>query len=247
MQTAVSASFLRLGTLRVPVSGLCLAIGMVLAFALSQPAARRARQPPATVSNALGATLLAAIFFSRLLLVVGSGSGNGRGVVAALWALLARPALNDTGILLTVLFALLWLRWKRLAVLDFLDAITPSAALLWAASHAGSLLDGTRDGLPRASGTPQPVEALALVAALTLCGLSLWALGRVEPPGRLAGVAVASAGIAIFALDFLRLPSAAPTAMLDPVQWLGLAMTVAGGALILALPRIPGNGSPHAL
>jgi len=229
------------------------------ALSLSQMTARIARLDAAKVWDAGIMMVFAALLISRALLVVGSW----RSFLEAPLLVLSLPSLNDTGILLTAVVTVIYLRWQKLPLLGFLDAMAPCFALVWAFLNLGSIIGGTRDGMPTRfplavsdgmGGKVHPVEFYTLIVALVLCGL----LVRRVPQIRSAGLGCASglmlAGAAIFVLDFLRLPSTLFVAViLDPVQWLGLAMIVVGYALFLAFPVMPQppvvaqNGSTHAV
>ena len=202
------------------------------ALALSQVTGRLARLDPDKVWDALVAIAIAALVISRVLLVAGSF----RFFLQQPLLVLSLPAVNDTGLLLTTAFAAAYLRWKRLPVLRLLDALAPCAALLWVFLSFGRWAEGTREGMPSRSGV-WPVELLATIVAALLCGMLLRAIRALRPPGRVCALGLGGGGTAIFAVDLLRLPSdLGKAAILDPVQWLGLAMIVAGAALAIAVP-----------
>jgi phosphatidylglycerol:prolipoprotein diacylglycerol transferase len=240
----VHSSFLQLGHLHIPLYGLCAAVGVMAALTLCQMTARLVRLNPAKVWDAALAMMLAALVFSRVLLVIGSW----RSFLMSPLLMLALPSLNDTGILLTAIFTLVYLRWKKIPLLGFLDAMSPCFALGWAFLSLGELLAGTRDGMPTESllsmnnggfGKVQPVELYTLVTALVLCGVLIRWLPRRGADGLGFGLGLILAGAAMFLLDLLRLPSSLfVAAMLDPVQWLGVAMTILGAALFIAMPAV---------
>jgi phosphatidylglycerol:prolipoprotein diacylglycerol transferase len=240
----VHPSFFQIGHLHIPLYGVCAAAGLMAALALSQITARRVHLDVAKVGDAALVMVFAAVLISRVLLVVSVW----KSFLAHPLLVLALPSLNDTGILLTIVFMVLYLRWKKLPLLGFLDAMAPCFALVWAFLSFAELLAGTRDGMPTqsplamsdgAGGKVQPVEVYAMVAAMLLCGVLLRQLPRRGAVGHACGLGLILAGAAIFLLDFLRLPSALFAAtMFDPVQWLGLAMMVVGAALLIALPEI---------
>ncbi len=226
------------------------------ALMLCQVTARLVRLDPAKVWDAALVMALAAFVISRALLVVGSW----RSFLEAPMLMLALPSLNDTGILLTALVMVVYLRWKRLPLLAFLDAMAPCFALAWAFLSLGDILAGTRDGMPTqffvavgrnaaGNGGVHPVEVYALFAGLFLCGILIRALAwegvNRRPVGLVFGLGLGLAGLVIFVLDFLRLPGELfVAAMLDPVQWLGLAMMVMGVAVWIALPFVPSEMPP---
>jgi phosphatidylglycerol:prolipoprotein diacylglycerol transferase len=240
----VHSSFLQLGHLHIPLYGICAALGLMAALTLCQVTARLVRLDAVAVWDAGLAMGLAALVFSRVLLVAGSW----RSFLMSPLLVLALPSLNDTGILLTAIFIVVYLRWKRLPLLGFLDAMAPCFALMWAFLSLGELLAGTRDGMPTQSllsmkddmlGNVQPVEFYTMLVALMLCGILIRWLPRRGAAGLGCGLGLVIAGAAMFILDFLRLPSTLfEAAMLDPVQWLGLAMAIVGAALFIAMPVV---------
>jgi phosphatidylglycerol:prolipoprotein diacylglycerol transferase len=237
-------AFLHLGHLRIPLYGLCAAVGLMAALTLCQVPARLVRLNPAKVWDAALTMAIAALVISRALLVAGSWHS----FLTAPLLILALPSLNDTGILLTAVFTFFYLRRKHLPLLPFLDAMAPCFALVWAFLSLGEIVAGTRDGMPTRffiavsndmATRVQPVEFYTLIAALLLAGILIRALTRQPPAGHTIALASILSGATIFALDFLRLPSALfVAAILDPVQWLALAMIVVGCALYIALPAI---------
>jgi len=253
----VHSSFLHFGHFHIPLYGICAAAGLMAALTLCQVTARQVRLDAAAVWDSVLAMVFAALLISRTLLVAGSF----RSFLSSPLLVLALPSLNDTGILLTAIFMGFYLRWKKLPLLGFLDAVTPCFALVWAFLSLGNLLDGTRDGMPTeplfgmaagSSGKVYPIEFYTMITALILCGILIRILPRLRHAGLGWAAGLTLGGAAIFLLDFFRLPSALfVAAMLDPVQWLGLAMITVGGALFLAFPDLPAttaqNGTPHAL
>ncbi|NYF79090.1 prolipoprotein diacylglyceryl transferase family protein [Granulicella arctica] len=239
------SSFLHLGSLHVPLYGICAAVGLMGALTLCQVTARLVRLDAMKVWDALWVIALAVFVISRALLVMGSFHS----FLTSPMLVLSLPSLNDTGMLLTAVFAMIYLRYKRVPLLGFLDAMAPCAALLWAFLSLGSILEGTKDGMPThflfavGDGAGQgvhPVEFYTLIVGIVLCGVLLRALPRLRHTGFGCALGLVLAGAAIFLLDFLRLPSELfVAAMLDPVQWLGLAMIFVGCALFIAFPEMP--------
>ncbi len=239
------ASFLTFGPVHIPFYGICAAIGLMAALTLCQLTARLVRLDPVATWDAALAMVFAAFLISRALLVAGSWQS----FLNAPLLVLSLPSLNDTGILLTAIVMVVYLRWKKLPLLGFLDAMAPCFALVWAFLNLGSVVEGTRDGMPTRSplgvsdgmaGKVQPVEFFTLIVALLICGTLIRWLPRRGHAGLGFGLGLMLGGAAIFLLDFLRLPSALfVAAMLDPVQWLGLAMIVVGIALFIALAGVP--------
>ncbi len=231
-------SFFHLGHFQLPVLAVFAALGLMAALALSQRTARYAHLAPEAVWNAGMTAVVAAFVVSRLLLV----AFNLNSFLQYPLLVLALPSLTSLGILLTALFMLAYIRWSRLPLLRLLDAAAPCASLLWAFLSLGHLLDGTRDGiathLPWGQDTfVHPVEVYSFIAASLVCLLLLRLLHARYVEGETTGFGLLLAGLAIFFIDFFRLPSdllseAWPHAPLDPSQIIGVAMLLTGIALL---------------
>ena len=136
------------------------------ALALSQRTARYTGLDPEAVWNA-GITAVASAFvISRLLLI----AFNLQSFLQYPLLMMSLPSLTSTGVLLTSLFMLFYLHWRRLPLLTVLDTVAPIAALLWAFVSLGRVAEGTKDGMPthlpwgvgdRVLGAVHPVEIYA--------------------------------------------------------------------------------------
>ena len=256
------ASFFQLGRLHIPVFGVVAAVGLIAALALTQRTARYAHLDPEAVWNAGMTAVVSAFVISRLLLIV----FNLRSFLHYPLLMLALPSLTGTGMLLTGIVVLAYLRWRRLPRLSVLDAIAPCALLFWGFVSLGRIAEGTRDGMPSqlpwAVGDSRlaavhPVEVYALLVAWLLGAVMLWLQRRDATrhsvvPGRICGLALLFAGLAVFFLDFFRLPSdLLAHALLDPAQIIGVAMVLTGGVLLrLAASQIQmedRNETAHAV
>jgi len=231
----VHSTFFQLGPLRLSSLGVCAAIGMMAALALSQKTARYARLDPNAVWNAGMTAVVAAFVISRALLI----AFNWHSFLEYPLLVMALPSLTATGVLLTGLFLLAYLRWRRLPLLVFLDAMAPCAALLWVFVSAGRFVEGTRDGMPwgESGGPPgkvHPVELYSLAAAAMICIALLRALKVQKRAGRTAGLGFFLAGFALYFIDLFRLPSELlANAWIEPVQVMAIAMIAAGAALMV--------------
>jgi phosphatidylglycerol:prolipoprotein diacylglycerol transferase len=239
-------SFLQLGPLRIPVYGVFAALGLMLALGLSQRTARFARLDATAIWNAGMTAVIAAFVISRLLLVV----FNFRSFLDYPLILLALPSLTSTGVLLTAIFMLGYLRWRRLPLLAVLDAFAPCGALLWAFLSLGHLVSGDRDGMANAPGSAalrllgpvEPVEVYSMIAAALICVSLLLVLMRQSvrerAAGLTAGVGLLLTGLSLYFIDFVRLPSGLlPQAWIEPEQVVALAMAISGALLLLRAPR----------
>jgi len=216
--------------LHIPVFGVFAAVGVVAALALSQRTARYAGLGADAVWNA-GVTAVVAVFvISRALLVV----FNWHSFLVYPFLLLAVPSLTSLGVMLTCISMLVYLRVRGIPLRPFLDAMAPSAAMLWAFLTAGEFASGTRDGMPGRDGRVHPVELYSMFAAIAIVLVLLSVLRRRTRAGVTAGAGFLLAGITMYFADFFRVPSdLLTTAWLDPSQAIALMMVATGCALML--------------
>ena len=239
------------GHLLLPTFGVLAAIGLMCALSLSLRTAVIVSQGPVDVNpedlwNAGLFAILSAFVLSRLLLVV----ANLHNFFAYPILLLMAPSLTATGILLTLLATIVYLRLRRLPLLSVLDAWSPCASLTWAFLALGHFAEGSDAGLPTnlAWGLRippdttrlHPVSLYAALAAALLTILLLRQLHRQLRPGDTFALALATAGVLQFLLTFFRQPypyldSSRRTLdpILDPIQWIALGMIVTGGFLLM--------------
>lgn len=249
--------FLELGHLHISIFGVFAALGLMGALALSQHTARFARLAPEAVWNAGMTAIVSAFVISRLLLA----AFNLHSFLQYPLLLLSLPSLTTSGLLLTALFMLGYVRWRKLALVSLLDSTAPCAALLWAFLTLGRYFEGTRDGMPvhlpgLAGGADsivvRPVELYTFAAASLLCVALLRTLSSNRPSGHTAGMGLIACGLAIFFIDFFRIPSdLLANIWLDPSQIMGVAMILVGATLLLSVrPQIEqesGIEPPHAI
>ena len=248
---------LHLGHLALPTFGLLAAAGLIAALSLSLRTAARAGLPPEALWNAGLFAVLAAFLSSRLLLV----AVNLRSFFHYPVLLLTLPSLTPAGLVLTAAATWLYLRQHHLPLLPVLDAWAPCATLLWAALAFGHLAEGSDPGLPsrlpwavhiQPLPFPQhPVAFYAALVALVLTAILLRQLA-ITTPGTTAALALVLTGLAQFLLSFLREPLLAvytPTPLVEPLQWLALALILAGGLLFVTrrTPAAPREDAAHAV
>jgi phosphatidylglycerol:prolipoprotein diacylglycerol transferase len=226
----VHTTFLQFGHLHIPVFGVVVAIGLMASMALTQWSARRVGLDAERVWNTAMLAVAAVFVVSRLLLVL----FNFKSFLQYPFLLLAVPSLTSLGIVVSAALVYGYVRWSGTPQLALLDSFAASAALLWAFANVGYLLESTRDGMPVGTGTaPQPVEVYTLVAALVILVAVLSALRSGYRRGEATGLALTASGLAIFFIDFYRLPSdLLPVLPIDPSQIIGLVMVAVGGALL---------------
>jgi phosphatidylglycerol---prolipoprotein diacylglyceryl transferase len=241
------------GHILLPTFGVLAALGLMAALTLSLRTATIVGLNPDKLWSAGLFTLLSAFALSRLLLI----ATNLHNFFAYPILLLTVPSLTSTGILLTLLAALIYLRIRRLPLLDTLDAWSPCATVIWAFLALGHFAEGSDAGLPttlpwgirippgRIHLHPVPLYAAIAAAILTL--ILLKQLRNRRQPGDTAALALAAAGTLQFLLTFFRQPypytSSASYILLDPIQWIALGMIVVAAVLV----SLPGKLVTHAV
>ncbi len=146
------------GHLLLPTFGVLAAAGLMSALTLSLRTAATVGLPPDKLWNAGLFTLLSAFGLSRLLLIL----SNFHNFLAYPILLLMVPSLTSTGILLTVLVTIIYLRIRQLPLLDTLDAWSPCATLIWAFLALGHFAEGNDAGLPTNLPGASPSPPIAL-------------------------------------------------------------------------------------
>ena len=230
------------GHLLLPTFGVLAAVGLMAALTLSLRTAATLGLDPDNLWNAGLFTLLTAFALSRLLLII----ANPHSFISYPILLLMVPSLNATGILLTIIATVFYLRVRHLPFFDTLDAWSPCATLTWAFLALGHLAEGSDAGLPTTlpwglrippDRTPlHPVALYAAIAAVFLTLALLRQLPRRQHPGDTFALALATAGTAQFLLTFFRQPYP-DTGLLDPIQWIALGMILLAGLVLLLQPR----------
>jgi phosphatidylglycerol:prolipoprotein diacylglycerol transferase len=234
------------GHLILPTFGVLAALGLMAALTLSLRTAAIVGLNPDRLWNAGLFTLLSAFALTRILLI----ATNLHNFLAYPILLLTLPSLTSTGILLTLAATLLYLRIRRLPLLDTLDAWSPPASLIWVSLALGHFAEGSDAGLPttlrwgvRIPPSHTRLHPVALYAALAAAILTLLLVRQLKhrrQPGDTVALALAAAGTLQFLLTFFRQPYPYTTTstyiLLDPIQWIALGMIVVA-AIILLLPR----------
>lgn len=233
------------GHLLLPTFGVLAAVGLMAALTLSLRTAATIGLNPEAVWNAGLFAILSAFVLSRLLLVL----TNLQSFRAYPILLLMVPSLTATGLLLTTIVTVIYLRLRHLPLLATLDAWSPCATLVWAFLALGHFAEGSDAGLPttlpwgiRIPPDPirlHPVSLYAAIAAALITLILLRHLPHRHHPGDTLALALAAAGTTQFLLTFLRQPSLFNVLLghlLDPIQWISLGMIFAAG-IILLQPR----------
>jgi phosphatidylglycerol:prolipoprotein diacylglycerol transferase len=254
-------TLLHLGRFVLPTFGVLAAAGLMLALSLSLRTAALVRIDPEALWNAGLFAIVSALVSSRLLLIL----SNFKSFLAYPFILLTLPSLTATGILLTLVATLVYLRLKRLRLLAALDAWAPCATLTWGFLALGHFAEGSDPGLPTAlpwkvlsptgGAYLHPVALYAALAAAVITAAAYLYLRRQRLAERRPGQAIAftlgASGVSQFLLTFLRHPSFASDIspvfnVLDPIQWVSLGMVLAAGVLYIQTVPITLKSQPSA-
>ena len=232
---------LRLGPVRLPVYGVCAALGLVAGLWLSLKTARLVALEAEQVWDAGLFAVLAAFVMSRLLLI----AGDVRGFLRLPLVMLALPSFTAGGMVLTVAVVAVYLRWKRIPLLKVLDAWAPCAAVVAAMLSLGRFFEGADLGMPTRLpwGTVvpgsaglvhlQPVAVYGVMSSVVLLVVLMILLRRGLRSGVVAGVALVAGGAVSFLLDMITQPVEMNVrAWLEPGQWVAVGAMLVGGLMI---------------
>ena len=238
-------NLVHLGFLTIPTFGLLAAIGLIASLTLSTRTAAIVGLNTDSIWNAGLFAVIAAFVLSRVLLV----ATNLKSFLSYPILLLMVPSLTPLGLLLTIIAVLVYLRLRMLPVLATLDAWAPCGALTWAFLALGHFAEGSDPGTP--SNLPwattviadkvrvHPVGIYAAMVAFVIAFVLYRFLPKRRNDGDAFVLCLALCGVAQFLLTFVREPAFFDNSLgnlLDPIQWVALAMVVIAGALWL-MPR----------
>ncbi|ADW70585.1 prolipoprotein diacylglyceryl transferase family protein [Granulicella tundricola] len=235
-----------LGRVALPTFGVLAAIGLMCGLGLSLRTARLLGLDPDAVWNAGLFAVIAAFVLSRVLLIF----EHMRIFMQFPGLVLAFPSLTATGVLLTGLATLAWIRVKKLPVLRVLDAWAPCAALVWGFLALGHFADGSDPGMALGAARTHPVGVYAALAGFGMAAGLYWLLAgagegvtrirgiKTDVRGFVCGLGLVGCGVCQFLISFVRVPGKQLYGM-DVLQVVALGMVVVGGLLVGGLgPRV---------
>jgi phosphatidylglycerol---prolipoprotein diacylglyceryl transferase len=221
-----------IGSLIVPSYGAVASLGVLLALALAQFTARRARASnagenfdPRHAWNMLVLAVFASLAVSRLLLIVANLSDLRRHPTWLLAvAMVHHPLLAAVGVAGAAIAVFLYARWARLPLRLVADCLAAPVALGYAFEQLAALLAGSDYGsfsnapwavtytsklAARWSGTPldvplHPVQAYAALGALLLAVVCPIWLRIPRKSGDVGGVWLVGMGALIFIAEIFR-------------------------------------------
>ena len=228
-------SLFHIGHLTLPTFGALVAVGLMLALALSQRTALIRHLNPEKLWDAGLFAVLAAFVLSRALLVATHFAAFQKFPIL----LLAVPSLTPVGLLLTAIATFLWLHFKRIPILPALDAWAPCATLVWTFLALGHFAELSDPGLPtqlpwgiRPPGESTPLHPVAIYVAIFAALLTIAAYRKLNAAQTLIAV-----GTGQFLLSFLRQPDSETIANLDALQLVALGMILTGCAIEVILSK----------
>ncbi len=235
---------IRFGRFVLPVFGIFATAGLLAAMFLSQRTAPKAGISKEKLWDLGLLAVVLAYVVSRAMLI----AANWQAFLAFPMLVLTLPSLTGFGVLLAAVLLLVWLRWKGLSALAVADAWAPCATLLAVFLQLGHFIEGTDAGMPTAMpwgihapgdtvlGRTEPVQLFAAAAAGVLTWFLIRRLNRPHRRGHIAALALVLGGVLSFALDMLRQPEMAESALpLDVSQVFAAIGVISGVVLWLAL------------
>ncbi len=246
------------GSILIPSYGVIAALGVLLALALAQRAARVVHIDPAKVWNLCILCLFAALAAARLLLVLVNWSALR---IHPVWllglAIIHHPLLTGAGAVAGAGCATWYARRTGLPLPATADALAAPLAVGLAFEQLGALASGSGYGIdagpglrwavtytsPLAavwSGAPlgiplHPVQGYAALAFLALAILLYVWLPFARRPGDVAGVWLLGAGVAIYFTEMWRDPTGRGSLLhgaLDGPRIAAILLVLAGGLVL---------------
>lgn len=244
------------GSILIPSYGVFVALAVLLALAVSLWSASKLELDGNEVWNLGVLGVFTALVSSRIFLVLLNLKDFRQ---TPLWLLGLATLPNDlllaAGLVMGVLVALLYARWRHLSLLSLADCLGPALAVGYAVERIGCFLAGSAYGVPTKlawavvyhshlaeewSGTPlgtpvHPVQLYEAVLQLLLGTFLLWRLKGKMQKGELAGLWVFGTGFVHYLCELFRGDPGRKELLggfLTLTQVLAISMVLAGGFLL---------------
>ena len=246
-----------IGAFVIPSYGVVAAVGVLLALILALHNARKVHLDPNRIWNLCILMLFAALFGSRLLLVIANWTALRN---HPLWmlnlAMIHHPLLTGIAVLIALVVAVLYGGLHHLPIRVTADALAAPVALGLGFEQIGALLAGSGYGTgahvpwaivytdqlaARWSDAPlgipvHPVQAYASLCSFAIAiGVQLWLPHR-RQNGDLAGIFLMSTGVVLYITELWRDPigrGALFGGLLKAPQAVGIALVIVGALLLL--------------
>jgi phosphatidylglycerol:prolipoprotein diacylglycerol transferase len=254
-----------IGSLYLPTYGVLVALGFLLALAVTTRLARRSGLDAEKITNLAVYCALAGLLGAKLLMIAFDW-GDPQMKIFSL-ATLQAAGVFQGGLILAIVTAFLYVRKQGLPWLQTADVFAPGLALGHAIGRLGCFAAGccwgTECSRPWAvtfrnpdahemTGVPlntplHPAQLYEVLALLVLFAFLYWRIGRPHINGRVIGLYLVLSSAARFAIEFTRnheqaLPFGLP---LSITQWISIGLALVGMAILLlrflpqAGPKVP--------
>lgn len=249
-----------IGSFFLPTYGVLVALGFLAAIWVTQRLARRAGLPLEPVTNLAVYCALVGLAGAKLLMVVFDWSyyRDRPGEIFSVATLMSAGVFHG-GLILAIVFAIVYTRRNALPLLGTMDVFAPGIAIGHAIGRIGCFAAGCcwgdRCDLPwavtftdpeanRLTGVPlneprHPAQIYDSLAQLVVFGVLWRASGHPHATGRIIGLYLVLSSTARFIVEFWRVHDQ-PKPFGGPfwtTQWIALALVAAGAWLMFTAAR----------
>lgn len=249
-----------IGSFYLPTYGVLVALGFLLALAVTTKLAKRSGLNSEAVTNLAVYCALAGLLGAKLLMIVFDWNDPQLKVFSL--ATLQAAGVFQGGLILAVIVAFLYARKQKLPWLKTADVFSPGLALGHAIGRLGCFAAGccwgtectrpwavtfTNPVASEMTGVPMnkplhPAQLYEVFALLALFAFLYWRIGKPHEPGKVLGLYLVISSVARFGIEFTRnhqqaLPFGLPFSI---TQWIAIALAVFG---VIVLVRSAGGST----
>src|SRR5579884_2229477 len=238
-----------IGSFFVPTYGVLVAIGFLTGLIITIRLAKRAGLPPELIANLGVYCGIAGLLGGKLGMFLFDWKmyWNNPGEIFSRETLQA-AGVYQSGLILALLVAVLYIRHHGLPWLQTLDVFAPGIAIGHGIGRLGCLAAGCCWGVPtklpwgitftnqeanRLTGVPlgvslQPTQIYEAVAEAIIFGALLWRIRRPHSPGEIIGLYLVAYSIVRFLVEFLRVHEQPTQLGLSLTQWIAMGTFLLG-------------------
>ena len=242
-----------IGSFYLPTYGVLVALGFLLALAVTTRLAKRSGMNVEAVTNLAVYCALAGLIGAKLLMII--FDWNDPQIKIFSLATLQAAGVFQGGLILAIITAFLYVRKQKLPWLQTADVFAPGLALGHAIGRLGCFAAGccwgtectrpwavtfTNPDAAALTGVPlnkplHPAQLYEVFALLALFAFLYWRIGKPHPPGRVLGLYLVISSVARFAIEFTRnheqaLPFGLPFSI---TQWIAIALALFGVVILV--------------
>lgn len=240
-----------IGSFSLPTYGLLVALGFLAGLTATVKLARRAGLPSDKITNLAVYCAMAGILGAKLFMFLFDLPDYIRdpGQIFTMATLQAAGVFHG-GLIVAILFAIVYMRREALPALRTMDAFAPGIALGQAIGRLGcfaagccwgrecSLPWGVRFRSNEASPVPldktlHPAQLYESAADLLIFAVLYQQFGRGAKPGRVIGLYLALYSVARFIVEFFREHEQSLVGPFSLTQWIALGLLAAGLVVLL--------------